>query len=945
MAAPMLKANFAVQTKYEAFYKGGNVQLSHDGLHLFCCCGNQVKILDVQTGKVEKTVGQDGEDDITSFVVSPDDEYLVIATKNLLLKQWDWKEEKCIRTWKAIHTAPILTMSFDSTSTLLATGSSDSTIKVWDIVRQYCTHNLKGSQGVISAVCFHPDISRLQVISSSLDCKVRVWSLETGTCDSELEGHFSVPTGFDFSQDGNTLLSCGRDKVVILWNLKTSKMLKTVPVYETLEGVVLLRENTPFPALNIPVGGTDDLHFLTAGERGVLRVWNSKTSKCVYSSVKDEALESSADDGGEIVAHSIVHLSYHSTLAAVLVVKFDHTVLLHGIDDLAEQKQFVGFNDEILDIKLMGAGESHIAVATNSPNIKVFELATFCCQVLKGHSDIVLALDVSNDGSMLASSSKDNTLRLWEMNSNSHIVSCVAFGAGHTHAINGIALGRCRSNILVSVSDDQTFKIWTLPSDLSAVVRKLHVQCTEKAHDKEINAVSVSPNDRLLATGSHDKTAKIWSTDDGKLLGVCRGHKRGIWCVQFSPVDQVIATGSGDGTVKIWALNNFTCVKTFEGHDASVLKVTFISKGMQLLTGGSDGLLKLWTIKLSECIRTFDEHEAKLWALTIAKDEACIVTGAADSNIIMWKDVTETEVEEARAKQEAVLLQEQRLSNLVHNKKYLKAIGLAITLEMPFKVLTIMKEILNGQSGIDDLAKTVTKLRMDQIGKENVFYPHLGNVLKEHLSLTYANLSLHTERHLQRMNRLVQQATFVDYTWQCMRTITSAIEPAVTDAARQQGLVFNKQLAPTENGNDDGDMAVAPSNVRLKASQQPDSTTGNAKRKVKRKRSQVENKDQPKSVAVKADSGSGGATNVRPVGDHEAMDDADAPNSLISGGQVTNKALKKREHASEAQRPRIKSKKTRLRGKNTQVVAQTTKAKHEVLNTRTAKKSAKVAQG
>ena len=73
--------------------------------------------------------------------------------------------------------------------------------------------------------------------------------------------------------------------------------------------------------------------------------------------------------------------------------------------------------------------------------------------------------------------------------------------------------------------------------------------------------MDVSPNDKLMVTGSQDKTAKVahhlvfetswdcvhvmcvvvqlWNTSDGGLVGVLRGHRRGIWCVQFSPVDQV----------------------------------------------------------------------------------------------------------------------------------------------------------------------------------------------------------------------------------------------------------------------------------------------------------------------------------------------------------------------------------------------------------------------
>ena len=69
--------------------------------------------------------------------------------------------------------------------------------------------------------------------------------------------------------------------------------------------------------------------------------------------------------------------------------------------------QFAGFNDDILDIKFVGAGNSHIVVATNSELIKVFEVATWNCQIVKGHSDIVLSVDVyQRDPSLFVSSSK-----------------------------------------------------------------------------------------------------------------------------------------------------------------------------------------------------------------------------------------------------------------------------------------------------------------------------------------------------------------------------------------------------------------------------------------------------------------------------------------------------------------------------------------------------------
>lgn len=76
--------------------------------------------------------------------------------------------------------------------------------------------------------------------------------------------------------------------------------------------------------------------------------------------------------------------------------------------------------------------------------------------------------------------------------------------------------------------------------------------------------MAVSPNDKLLASASQDRTAKLWSlAGEGNLglLGVFRGHRRGVWTVCFSPVDQVLATSSADGTTKLWSLQDFSCLK------------------------------------------------------------------------------------------------------------------------------------------------------------------------------------------------------------------------------------------------------------------------------------------------------------------------------------------------------------------------------------------------
>ncbi|XP_075035403.1 transducin beta-like protein 3 [Mixophyes fleayi] len=796
------KTNYAVDRKIEAFYKGGKVQTNKDGTHLFCTCGNKLNVLEIATGAITRTIEQDDQEDITSFALSPDDEILVTSSRALLLKQWQWQEGTCSRTWKAVHTAPVSGMTFDPTSTLLATGGCDSTIKIWDVIKQYCTHNLKGSAGVVHLVQFHPDMSRLQLLSSSMDYKIRVWDLKSSQCLCILETHYSAVTSLCFSPDGDTMISSGRDKICTVWDLVTKSPKRTVPVYESVEVVLFLPES---PDVITREQNPKSLLFITAGSKGILQVWDAATSKCVFSQPSPHTSKRTSEEESD--EHSLTHCLLLPNHQEIVTVTAEHNILMYDLHNLDLQKQFAGYNDEVLDVKFLGPSDSHIVVATNSPQIKVFELATSNCQILYGHTETVLALDVFKKGLVFASCAKDRTVRVWRMNKSTGKVKCVAMGGGHTNGIGAISCSRLKVSFVVSGSQDFTLKTWKLPESISKPAKgqtsgleSLYASCTEKGHDKDINSVAVSPNDKLIVSGSQDKTAKLWSSADLSLIGVFRGHKRGVWCVQFSPVDQIVATSSADGSIKLWSLTDFSCLKTFEGHDASVLKVIFVSRGTQLLTSGSDGLLKLWTIKTNECIKTLDDHEDKVWGLHSDKLDSALVTGSADSSIVLWKDVTETEMAEAQAKQEDEILKQQELSNLLHEKRFLKALGLAIALDQPYTVLTVIKAILREPQGKDDLEKNILRLRLDQ--KESILrYCSVWNTNSRncheaqcvlHILLTHEPpdtllqytgirgtveaLIPYTDRHMQRMARLLQASMFVDFMWKHMRITDLPVE-------------------------------------------------------------------------------------------------------------------------------------------------------------------------
>ncbi|KAJ1671264.1 U3 small nucleolar RNA-associated protein, partial [Coemansia sp. RSA 25] len=356
---------------------------------------------------------------------------------------------------------------------------------------------------------------------------------------------------------------------------------------------------------------------------------------------------------------------------------------------------------------------------------------------------------------------------------------------------------------------------------------KLRTTYTFQAHEKDINSICVAPNDGIFATGSQDKSAKIWDVSSGKALGTLQGHRRGVWNVAFSPVDRVVATTSGDRTVKLWSLADFGCLKTFEGHTNSVLCVEFLAKGTQLMTTGSDGLIKLWNIKDAECVLTLDKHESKIWTLAKQHTEAHVATGGADSVIYIWKDTTQEHIDRLHMEEAKLLEQQQALDNFLSVKDYRNAINLALSLNQPHRLLTILQDVMMAaehrhlmpvDGGLDDSAQSgqgaiLGSLAVDQVigslapdqlerllgyvrnwntnGKfARIAQATLYCILTQYTSETILSLPSakdlisavqpYSERHFTRLDGLLTDSFIIDYTLHAMDSVNPVGMEALT---------------------------------------------------------------------------------------------------------------------------------------------------------------------
>ncbi|GMF03577.1 unnamed protein product [Ambrosiozyma monospora] len=205
-----------------------------------------------------------------------------------------------------------------------------------------------------------------------------------------------------------------------------------------------------------------------------------------------------------------------------------------------------GNHGTIADMRYVGPNFDKLALATNSPALRVVDLVNspLDMDIYEGHTDLLNTIDSTTDGLWIATGAKDNTARLWRYNEETSKFDCYAIFEGHASSVTAVGLPRTPvqnyPKFIITASEDLTIKKWTVPKpsksgDDTEVKIVKSSDYTRRAHDKMIHAIDISPNDDFLATASHDKLAKIWDLQGDTLLRdlVIKPPRCGHWKISL----------------------------------------------------------------------------------------------------------------------------------------------------------------------------------------------------------------------------------------------------------------------------------------------------------------------------------------------------------------------------------------------------------------------------
>ncbi|KAF7967335.1 hypothetical protein HWV62_34697 [Athelia sp. TMB] len=466
-----------------------------------------------------------------------------------------------------------------------------------------------------------------------------------------LEGHTHDVWAVAYSPNGKRIASASADRTIWVRDTETGEAV----------GAPFRGHTAAIRSIAYSPSG----HYIVSGsEGGTVRIWDSETGEPVGSTLEhgnEVACVAYSRDGKYIIAGSYnkgIICLWHVETGEAVETRIGGTFFAYSPNG----SHVVSSSGATLIVWNAMIGE-----AVGAP--------------LEGHHQQVNCVVYSPDGTLIASCSRDNTIRLWDAETR----QTVRVLEEHTGDVGSIAFSPDGA-YLVSGSDDKTIRVWDVKAGKPA-------GAPLEGHSSEVYSVAYSPDGTHIVSGSGDGTVRVWDAEavgfevagaalqgssgaflsiayspdgvsivsgswEGKIqrwdgnTGQLRptpisGHHKDVNAVAFSPDGTRIVSGSDDCTVQVWdVLTGEAVGAPFKGHTEEVLSVGYSPDGSHIVSGSFDGTVRTWDANsgeaLSEPFRHYDSE--RVWSVAYSPDGMHVVSGGDDAILRIWNMKTSEQV-------------------------------------------------------------------------------------------------------------------------------------------------------------------------------------------------------------------------------------------------------------------------------------------------------------
>ena len=589
------------------------------------------------------------------------------------LRAFEWRY-----LWKQCHgdlftfrgrTREVTSVAFSPDGKLLASGSNDTTIKLWSVATHQELATLKGHSSRISSVAFSPDGKTLASISlklpvsmggaaDRLDTIIKLWDVATHQELATLKGHSGEGGSIAFSPDGKILASGS-------WDMSNTRKYSTIELWNvaTRQPVAILKEQATVITC---IAFSPDGKALASGgpnsnrRDSTIELWNVATRQELAT------LKGSGSIG------SIAFSPDSKTLASSSrnINTPDSTINLWNVATHRELAALKG-PYEITSVAFSPGGKI-LASGGLDGIIRLWNVATRQeLATLKGHSSKIASVAFSPDGNTLASGSFDSTIKLWNIATDQQVAAL----KGHIEQVVSAAFSPDGTTVAIDANDN-TIKLWNVATH------------QELATLKGFRPMAFSPDGKILASGSGGGGGHIvfWDVATRQELAALKGHNgdggdivfspdgktlasvgwnsitrhslirlwnvathqelaaleapRVIYCLAFSPDSKTLASSSWnittpDSTLKLWDVATHQELATLKGP-RSICCIAFSPDGKILASGSSDGYIVFWDVVTRQELAALKGHSRAINCLAFSPDSKTLASGGNDGTLKLW---------------------------------------------------------------------------------------------------------------------------------------------------------------------------------------------------------------------------------------------------------------------------------------------------------------------